>query len=62
MAIAPVRLVTADEFLQMSFEHPVELERGEIVEMPPAGFAHGILCGRIFLALSRWSDEAPMSF
>lgn len=58
MAIAPVRLMTADEFLQMSFEHPVELERGEIVEMSPGGFAHGILCGRIFLALSRWSDEA----
>jgi Uma2 family endonuclease len=57
MAIAPIQLITADEFLRMSFEHPVELDRGEIVEMPPASFSHGIVCGRFFLALSQWSQQ-----
>ena len=55
MAIAPVRLMTADEFLQMSFEHPVELERGEVVEMPPASFRHGEICARISELLRQWS-------
>jgi Uma2 family endonuclease len=55
MAIAPVQLITADEFMRMSFEHPVELGRGEIVEMPPASFRHGEICSNISDALRRWS-------
>lgn len=55
MAIAPTPLITADEFLRMSFEHPVELERGEIVEMPPASFRHGEICSNISEALRHWS-------
>lgn len=39
----------------MSFEHPVELDRGEIVEGPPASFRHGEICSAISDALRQWS-------
>ncbi len=36
------RLVTAEEFERMTFnDKHVELVKGEIVEMPPAGYFHG---------------------
>ena len=36
------RLITAEEFERLPFsERHVELVRGEIVEMPPAGYEHG---------------------
>jgi len=48
-------LVTAEEFMRMSFDVPAELVRGEIIEMPPADQAHGCVCGNVYLAVSLWA-------
>lgn len=42
------QLTTAEEFARVPDSGvPTELVRGEIVEMPPAGFRHRLLCSRI---------------
>jgi Uma2 family endonuclease len=51
-------LVTAEEFVRMSFDVPVELVRGEIVDMPPADQAHGCVCGNVFFAISAWARQS----
>jgi Uma2 family endonuclease len=53
-------LVTADEFMRMSFDNPVELVRGEIIPMPPADQAHGCVCGNIYLAVSLWARRTKL--
>ena len=46
MATVAASKLTADEFLAMDLgEGRHELVRGEIVEVPPAQFEHGYICG-----------------
>ena len=52
-------LVTADEFAQMSFDGPVELVRGEIVEMTRPGGVHGFACVRSTVVLDGWASRTP---
>lgn len=54
MSIGQV-LLTAREFSQTALPFEAELVRGEIVEMPPAGQAHGGICGNIYFALRLWA-------
>jgi Uma2 family endonuclease len=51
-------LITAEEFAQMSFDGPVELVRGEIVEMTRAGGVHGVTCVNIAMATEGWARAA----
>jgi Uma2 family endonuclease len=51
-------LITADEFAQMSFDGPVELIRGEIVEMTRPGGVHGVTCLNVAMATEIWA-RAP---
>lgn len=37
-------LITAEEFMAMSFDRPTELVRGEIIEMTNPGGRHGLVC------------------
>lgn len=54
-------LITAEEFMQMHFDVPVELVRGEVVYlygedgMTRPGQAHGGICSNIAVALSDWA-------
>ncbi len=48
-------LLTAREFSRATLPYEAELVRGEIVEMPPAGQAHGGICGNIYFALRLWA-------
>ena len=47
-------LVTADEFMRMSLDNPVELVEGGVVSVPPPDHVHGSVCFRVIAALSRW--------
>ena len=47
-------LITAAEFSRMSFDSPVELVRGEIVEMTIPGQRHGGICVNVCRALFKW--------
>ncbi len=49
-------LITAEEFSTMSFDMPVELVRGEIVEMTNPGGRHGNMCFRLALMIGRWIE------
>lgn len=48
-------LITAETFAQMSFDVPVELVRGVIVEMPRPDIAHGTVCLNIGGELRTWA-------
>ncbi len=52
---APTGLITAEQFAEMSFDGPVELVRGEIVEMTRPDKPHGSVCGRVALPLMQWA-------
>ena len=50
-------LITAEEFSGMSFDKPVELVRGEIVEMTNPAMRHGEVCSNISLLLRLWDRQ-----
>jgi Uma2 family endonuclease len=49
-------LINAEEFAQMSFDSPVELIRGEIVEMTRPGGIHGRVCFNVNRVFVRWPN------
>jgi Uma2 family endonuclease len=51
------RLITAERFAKMHFEHPVELVRGEVVEMPPPEIRHGLVCVNVGYPLTGWARQ-----
>lgn len=52
-------LITAEEFAAMSFDRPVELVRGEIIEMTNPGGRHGNICFRLGGLLYQWLARHP---
>ncbi|QDT39629.1 Uma2 family endonuclease [Stratiformator vulcanicus] len=62
MATAPTKLITVDEFEQMSFEGPCDLVDGEIVEQPMPGGIHGGVCVNIAFLLKLWVRDAAEEF
>ncbi|MCC7423738.1 MAG: Uma2 family endonuclease [Planctomycetaceae bacterium] len=42
----------------MQFDLPVELVRGEVVEMPRPELRHGVVCGNVGFPLSAWARSA----
>jgi Uma2 family endonuclease len=62
MAVLASKLLNADEFYQ--FVHKpknsgryFELERGEVIELPPPGFRHGFVCANTAYKLSQFAYE-----
>ncbi|HUG93534.1 MAG TPA: Uma2 family endonuclease [Planctomycetaceae bacterium] len=53
--VTELRLLTAEEFAELSFEVPVELVRGEIVEMPRPDVMHGTVCVNVTFPLTSWN-------
>ena len=51
----PTRLITAEQFFEMSFDGPVELVRGEIVELTRPDQSHGNVCFEVALAIANWA-------
>lgn len=51
-------VITADEFASMSFDRPVELVQGEIVEMTNPGGWHGRICSRTSYVIEHWNESA----
>ncbi|WP_437223985.1 Uma2 family endonuclease [Planctomicrobium sp. SH661] len=56
--MSTITLLTADEFDSMSFDMPVELIRGEVVEMTNPGGRHGAICFRLAGILHDWLKTA----
>jgi Uma2 family endonuclease len=59
MATAGKKRMTAEEFFEWANrpenqDRHLELERGEVVEMPPPGELHGVVCSLIVYLLSRY--------
>jgi Uma2 family endonuclease len=48
-------LITAEQFWEMDFDVPVELVRGEIVEMTRPNTWHGYVCACVVHALKLWN-------
>src|SRR5438105_291822 len=58
MATAIKTLVTAEEFLQMDLGEGIhELVRGEIVQIPPGGPDHGVVCANVAALLHQFSKR-----
>lgn len=67
MATATTKLLTADEFY--NFVHRprnagrwFELERGEVIELPPPGKRHGIVCLNIAFKLNAYAIEIKRGY
>jgi Uma2 family endonuclease len=53
--VTETRKITADEFLEMDLGDGLhELVKGEIVEMPPAEYEHGYICGNSYSVLREY--------
>jgi Uma2 family endonuclease len=50
-------LITVDEFRDMDFDVPVELVRGEVVELPGPNTWHGYICACVVHALKLWDTS-----
>jgi Uma2 family endonuclease len=48
-------LITAEQFARMSFDVPVELVRGEVVEMPRPEMRHGVVCSNVHDPVKAWA-------
>ncbi len=55
---APTRLVTAEQFVELNFDGPVELVRGEVVEMTRPDQVHGSVCSEIAFAITAWAKRS----
>ena len=55
-------LITVEEFWEMDFDGPVELVRGEIVEMPRPNTWHGYCCNKAGHYLQVWNDDDRYGF
>ncbi|MBW3539584.1 MAG: Uma2 family endonuclease [Planctomycetes bacterium] len=53
--VAEPILITAEQFAELSFDVPVELVRGEIVEMPTPDVVHGCVCVNVSFPLEAWN-------
>ena len=47
-AEAPVRLLTAEEYGELSLSHPTELVRGEVIPLNQSRPRHGLVCRNVF--------------
>ena len=57
------KLLTADDLLAMPDDgKKYELVRGELIEMPPPGFMHGLVVGRIGQRFGAFVDEHSPGF
>jgi Uma2 family endonuclease len=57
-ALAPPKLLTAEEYLQLPDDgRRTELRRGVVVTMTPPGFRHGEVCSRINRLIGNYVEE-----
>ena len=59
---AGTKLVTAQEFLQMHFDVPTELVRGETVSMTRPGWRHGAICANAAAEIHLWCRRTQFGF
>jgi Uma2 family endonuclease len=64
-SITPPRLrlltgLTAESFAELPGHPHAELVRGAVVEMPPPGFEHGVICSQCVIALGLYLKERPL--
>jgi Uma2 family endonuclease len=57
MATLTTRPITAEEFAQLACDVPVELVRGEVLEMPRPKSVHALLCANLVFLLEQWNRE-----
>jgi Uma2 family endonuclease len=53
--MATKTLLTAEEYLQISDRGPSELVRGEVTEMSPPSYRHGVVCVNVGVVLKLWA-------
>jgi len=54
MATADTKLMTALEFATLDIEAPVELVRGEVIEVSRPGMRHGVICKNLIFEMESW--------
>jgi len=58
MAIVTAKPMTAAEFAALDIDVPVELVRGEIIDVPRPGVPHGIVCANVVYLFRRWAEAS----
>jgi Uma2 family endonuclease len=64
MSTVALKPLTATEFAALDIDEPVELVRGEVIEMPRPGMRHGVIANNVGFLLTSWmrADEAHAGF
>jgi Uma2 family endonuclease len=63
MSAPTKKLLTAEEFAGLPDDgRRTELVRGEIVEMPPASFRHGVICNRVGRLLGNYVEAKGLGW
>src|SRR5271167_23618 len=67
MATVPIKLMTAEEFYEWvhrpeNRDRFFELERGEVVEMPPPSKYHGFVCGNVSGVLRAYAIQRQKGY
>jgi Uma2 family endonuclease len=55
-------LISVEEFWEMDFDGPVELVRGEIVEVSRPNTHHGFVCAKVVYRLQEWNTDDRYGF
>jgi Uma2 family endonuclease len=53
--MATKTLLTAEEYRRIPDRGPSELVRGEVIEMSPPSYRHGVVCVNVSVALKLWA-------
>ena len=58
-----VRLLTAEEYFALPDDgRRTELVNGEVIELPPPSFIHGVVCGRIVRRLGDYVEDRDLGW
>jgi Uma2 family endonuclease len=55
-------LLTGEQFMELVGDGPYELVRGEVIEVSPGNYHHGITCSRIVRRLGNFGEETGYGY
>jgi Uma2 family endonuclease len=58
----PKTLLTAEQFMEMRGDGSYELVRGEVIEVSPGNYLHGVVCSKVDRRLGSYGEETGYGY